>query len=1067
MSCSVIFDSGSINCKSPVNTTLAQLLILFWVTPPPLVQAIQFPRDPHRGYSETTGPVFIPRSTECYFSSRPQALKHRKKALANYWLWERGINVVESRYAKEGGILPRMDYVSSNTVFTSPNNHHESCQLRRSSRGYSLYSPPPPPLSTHSPPSSSPTQPSKPFSFQNRRLQLRNAGFRAAQIPSRKISDHLTTTWRSLSGGSEPETDKENILSWPTHDDSSRESSLRRRSNILQEINNSSSRRRHISPRPSITALFADPSPQQYSPGSLSSPSLKKSVPRLDPPISFDGSDDSEFDSAMKSREYSLSGNSPLGHSAGVIRRKRRSPRRQQADYETTKYIEHLEAQLAASQTELDSRQTSPIKPQLTKLRALNAEIRALKQELADWQDKFESRVREEAGSRLETESKLKAKISALQEKIEADQRRIQELTYENEIQAQKLRDSAALSLTNRSLERRVDVLTELLAVSPTRTDAARSPTRMDAQSPIKNGTPRRRPRSMMPCIPCSPRARHDESFQPLTVDLSTSDDVPCLSVEAAENMNYEQVTADTSSPSTRPDSMLTDGLSADSTLLSSMLKSQRNSTLSQFSSTSGWGLPFPFTPDIQGKRQSRHKSMRRFPSGTCNLKPLILASATGTMSDYPSSAPFDRLSFSQRDSQYLSPTRGFLDEHEYDTWDDKSTSDGAQQNSLDALEGRTRYYESFEEAVSGRQRRRRLHISQTQRREQGSRSPRPLSGPFPNETILEEDGHEEFETSPQPGLSLGAHSLPETSHIRFQQQNILAHEIGEDYMQTPSKGSLRRHKRQRFGIDRTPRGKGNELTPNGCSPVSGAICGEAVDILTKYSSWLKELQRHPTELARRIIANAWHSNWKRFGKLSWWVLGLFFGPQVRDEWCREPSTTEADNYDWHRYSMATFQVPHASHTADQQPDADTALLSETCNRLSGSAWCDVSRARDDGDESPDKGQLTKQSSFGRSLSLWAKFSFAIVIAIGLAIKNGPGSLLEEGPRVRSAVIFQDSSRSEGKGPSPSPADLPRSRCSYSSHVERTGRSELSGSTAFVEDDVWTPNLPVHEFPRN
>jgi hypothetical protein len=206
-------------------------------------------------------------------------------------------------------ILDRMDYVSSTTVSTSPptNNPRETCQLRRPSQSRLLYPPPPP---TQSSPSSSPPRlgPAEPFSLQTRRLQLRNAGFRAAQLPGRKISDHLATTWRSLSGSSERETDKENILRSPIHDDSSRENSLRRKVNVLQEINNSSSRR-HISPRPSVTALFADTPPREHSPDSLFSPLPRKSGPRLDPPISFDGSDDSDFDSAMKTREYSLSGN--------------------------------------------------------------------------------------------------------------------------------------------------------------------------------------------------------------------------------------------------------------------------------------------------------------------------------------------------------------------------------------------------------------------------------------------------------------------------------------------------------------------------------------------------------------------------------------------------------------------------------------------------------------------------------------------------------------------------------------------------------------------------------------
>jgi hypothetical protein len=38
---------------------------------------------------------------------------------------------------------------------------------------------------------------------------------------------------------------------------------------------------------------------------------------------------------------------------------------------------------------------------------------------------------------------------------------------------------------------------------------------------------------------------------------------------------------------------------------------------------------------------------------------------------------------------------------------------------------------------------------------------------------------------------------------------------------------------------------------------------------------------------------------------------------------------------------------------------------------------------------------VTKGTPLGHTLFLWAKFSVALLVAVGLAFKNGPGTLLE------------------------------------------------------------------------
>ncbi|KAL2013002.1 hypothetical protein VTN00DRAFT_527 [Thermoascus crustaceus] len=968
-------------------------------------------------------------------------------------------------------IALRMDHVFTTSTSTS----HDSCRLRRSFRGRAFYYPPhSPPLSTSPPPHLKPP-PDKPFSLQTRRLQLRNAGFRAPQLPGRRISDNLTA-WRSTSGGSQIYTDNEN-KNGPdpssTQDHNSNSSSSRRRVNVLQEINNSTERH-HRQPfsRPSVRTLFQQDVPQDNNSNSedlFLSPCPSKERGFLTSPISFDQSQSDGSDTeqhAMKSRDQSARGGSPLLYSSSSItRRKRRNDRR--PGYGTTRYIEHLETQLAASQNELDAVNSSASRPQISRLRSRNAEIRMLKQELAEWESKFEHRVREEMDSRTETVSKLKARIRELEGQVEADHRKINELEYENEMQAQKLRDAEALSSTNRNLERRIDVLTELLAQSPTKLEQSRNSVyRSGGVSP---GGPRlARPKSMISCIPspqnggiCQPpvfpgaKAGNDlsDASDPLVGDADSK------SAGQRESIFDDQAKSGFTSEST--------SVTRDSMFLSSAPRSQRSSMISQYSSASSVSLPFPISPDSLGKFQSRHKKMRRFPSGSCTLKPLILPVATGD--HHPSSSRQSVFSPKRELQASFDPTTAFHDDQEYDNPSTNHRRDPswAQQESLNALEGRTDYYETFEEAIS------RLRTKSDVSPNLGQRLDMDLDNALRSrsheETIPEgdEDFYFESESAPQAPTSDASQN-----HIvggRRDHMPTILLSSADDYAETPTRHLSTRYRKYLSDKDRT-KAKNKELSTaiTKSSPAAGVAPRQAVGILSRYLSYFRELQRHPTELARRVIANAWHSNWQRMGKLSWWVLGLFLGPQSRDNCFRRQPSSEADDYDWHRYSGAIHLK--RSTLLDHPPVIAHGCRLDANDRLHGQATYGNQRlqcVRHEIPESFPEEPPRRTSSFGRSLCLWAKFSFAVVLAIGMAVKDGPETLLEDRSR---SQFCQDRCHPECKSliPRSKPKPAPRYPDTTEEHRYDASASDISGSTALDDDPPqthgWMPNLAIDNF---
>ncbi|QKX53516.1 uncharacterized protein TRUGW13939_00595 [Talaromyces rugulosus] len=829
-------------------------------------------------------------------------------------------------------------------------------------------------------PSSSPPPPpplSDPFRLQTRRLQLRNARFRGAHISPRKTSNNNTATtrlssWGSLSTGS---VDKENQEETNT---AQKTGSVRRRVSILQELHDSScassQRGRTKSRRSSVSHLFVSALDDnndydEFSLPSTTTPYYKSVSTRNSSPASIFEDHDPDL--------YRDRG-SPI--SLNAARRKSRDATA--ARYTADRYIEHLETQLAAVQHRLSPMQASTSQSQVSRLRSLSAEIKVLRQELLEWDDKFDARVDEEVSLRSEIESKLKTKIVFLEGQLEESAYRIKELECERDMQAQKLRNVESLRSTNRGLERRVDVLTELLAQSPTRREQPQTP----EFSPTRSPGPRlARPRSMLPSVP----ALTDVMYQPLVAPVDA---------EAEENNNYEPDT-----PDLIPD---------DSTMASSPVsKSQRSSTLSQISSISSqWSVPLPFSSELQGRTPSRPRNMRRFPSGTCTLKPLILPT-TAT----PAIEPGRRGSQQFEDphsSLMFSPTS---DPADYSPDIITHGTCLAQEETLAALEGRTSYYQTFDEAML---------LGHNDDDYNNTTGP-----PLAARARRSDSG---ASSSRYSRMSMYQNSRPCSSYStadddfspsvnRFSSQSRLS------MANTPI------GRRRSKGNDRTPKAFENNNKTHHLSKVheeEPTARQTSENSVAKMESIFHEMKTVFGAMAHRIVARVWQGSMMRAGKFSWWILSILLGPQRRDEWLKASSLRKRAR-EWDDFQRQQQQRQQQQQQQQQpQPQTVASFPSNGSNKV------------------------------GHTLSLWAKFSVTLAVAVALAIRHGPGTLLLEDPPVSSKNEQTDddknnnNNKNDGKTGKTSPEDIDPVQDTPTTTIPTTNGHPV----------LWTRPLTIEDF---
>ena len=160
---------------------------------------------------------------------------------------------------------------------------------------------------------------------------------------------------------------------------------------------------------------------------------------------------------------------------------------------------------------------------------------------------------------------------------------------------------------------------------------------------------------------------------------------------------------------------------------------------------------------------------------------------------------------------------------------------------------------------------------------------------------------------------------------------------------------------------------------------------------ISRYTSYIHEIRRDPTALARRVIANAWCKNWERFGRLSWWVLGLFIGHRPRVGYMAEELGWE--QYDAEYIASEACGPGPAVLTADdaeQEAPAETARGVRFEDQDAG-----YRRAGTKEQARPALKGSRRKKSWGQSLYLWGKFSVAIMLAVGGAVIKGPEAMLK------------------------------------------------------------------------
>ncbi|WEW58886.1 hypothetical protein PRK78_004354 [Emydomyces testavorans] len=799
------------------------------------------------------------------------------------------------------------------------------------------------------------------FSRQNRRLQLRNAGFRGGLLSTpRPISPQLAA-WRTLSPRSDRDEDKENggaEYAYHQRQEGDFSGSQRQTTSVLQEIENSTQRRKLHSPHPSVSTLFQK----------LQQDDSTDSEPLLCPPL------DNRCSKTPLLEPFSPeTAMGPKDHSSFVCRipsvgsdedrQKRQTVSVRTVSRGTTRYIEHLETQLAASLDRANCGDSPMAYNYASRYKALNTEHRLLKQELSEWEEQFEARVKEEMAAMIDQESQLRLKLRALERELETKDHKIRELEWETEMDHQRLRSLEAVNSTNRSLEKRVDVLTELLAQSPSKPEQDSNVT--SGSEPIfsEDESIRRtpRPRSMFSRIPLSPVRR--QVFQPLVVaesnahvvdgDADRHGEVQELDISYAKTVGERPVSEVRSL-----DSGFGDSYSLPSTWPQ---VSQRSSMVSHLSSSSVLGSSLPLPLELP-RRQRR---MRRFPPGSSTLKPLILPSASALLSPSSPSHHSDSIDSSVVHSRTYSSNE----------WHNPSSFIQVHEDTLNALEGKTNQYQSFEEAIAG-------HTFSDITNDPCA------NGTFDDEleAHLYPDGHLHpprfFETPTRDGHSM----LEPLKQMSFREPTSDSRSPAATTVVVRS-GSYR--KKQHF-LDRSHPGPETTLFRTRPFKFPEPVADCAAKSTLECSPSFRNIISGSITLAKRIFANSWHLNWRKIGKLPWWVFGLILGTKRRNEWFRHYAREEPESLPL-SHSVGTNAPKHFDDTDDC---TYATIRSPRRTQLSTQG---LTMRANYGFSVPQRCEQFANPSQSRPfslLNLWAKFSLAIALAIGLAIRDGPASLM-------------------------------------------------------------------------
>lgn len=863
-----------------------------------------------------------------------------------------------------------------------------------------------------------PQRRASPLSSHNRRLQLRNVGFRGSVLPARRVSPFFGSTALGT-----------DIPTCPVNDENTPRAAEKRSlfgedlppnsTSILQEISNSTRRTRDI-PKQAIIGIFEDATATSWLEESSNNPSPSS---RCATPAGMTRLRE------MTTNEKVPSSGSPLVRSANGRRTARvvhRSP-----SSESTKYIDHLESELASLHSKLDAL-TSPTttKAQSAKLRGLNTQVRILRQEISQWESKYEERVADAVYQQSEINSGMKMRVRKLEEDNQAKETKIKELEWELENAQKKLRDADSLESTNLDLEHRVDVLTELLAQSPTRLEPRSSFT-----SPTRIGSAQRtpRPKSMLIRMPSSPsvtrqsslsglehatwnpmsptKIPEDHVLSPLSQRQGWPDDLSIGAMLSESTGSVSDVSAyHTSAPST---------------------SSSRPTSMISTSSATSWGPPWTASSCDEQRSGRRNSRMRRFPSNNVALKPLILPTAVALPSpSIPSSAPAGgsyHTPYRDASNESIDPTTAFLSKHESSSpfatptpptrsrsvtrisTDRPKRPDGKPELKLDTARASTPSTPGSITCVELRNEESEGYKSGSLKSHNRKRKSLQLELEEAKESLRETSKS----PSPSPSSAADHHSQSATCEHVLEPPKI-------DFEAPVSEGSipkLVKRRRRHSSVD-VPKLDSIIICPQTTpkKKVDSSIISllrQPTSLFARLASLIASLKQDPLNLARRILINAWRCKTSRLAGMGWWLLGLLFnsrqnwgtrnwaaadvalGEEETNSSGRSKNISRSKKFDWHYYSAEASRERIVRQHMRPASDPGTSR-----NRIpSARGLSNTAPAAIELHKWAHKPLLAKckdcvEPPSRRSLRLWLRFSLAVILAIGIAIKDGPGVLL-------------------------------------------------------------------------
>lgn len=878
------------------------------------------------------------------------------------------------------------------------------------------------------------------LSHQTRRLQLRNAGFRGAIFPTRRISPLFMTTSAAAESTNRQVSNENSSLSAEkrsVYGEDLPPSPV----SILQEIQKST-RKRRSSPRPGFGAIFQDNTQTEEVNGASETSWYKEGSRNCSPAASL-----ATPINMMKLREGSGNRKTPPPPLSSPLTKqvKSRNVTRinlRSTSSEASKYIEHLEFQLASVNAKLDSL-TSPNTNKLrsAKLRALTVDNRSLRQDLSAWEKQFAARVQEERDQRLEIEMDLRVRLRTLENDVELKDARIAELEWEAESMRVKVGDAEGLEEVNIGLEKRIEILTDLLAHSPNKLDicsAGTSPVRAD---PIKR-TPR--PKSMLPRIPSPSGAGRlslstvsESSFwQPSKIGSPSSVvESPDDAVQDVDGQDLRSPACDGSmrSPGYRAQSRHSGSFESRSRTAGSFRSSQSSASRPTSFRSSGsfgptsWGLPQ--LADVDAKSANKQRKMRKFPSGSVSLRPLILPAATvvpslpASTSMYPSIEATARRDTSESPldpTSFLSKTADSSPVTTPEQHGPHRSASWAQEQTLKALEGRFVDVERLNDeqaphSITLKSKEKLSDFGDVSSEDcERRRRPRSLQKEL-EEAEIEQAGKPQALVCPElfeDGL------IPvdmNESHGESPEAGQFMTGIDPSPSKAPLPAQTPRRTRLLISSDDIPKPERNPTSPAYASsqpikatPSTLLTTQHAFGIFSRLTNLISQTKQDPFVLARRLLSNAWAQGSKQLGGMGWWLLGPVYGTRWRkrkrtaDSETVEPAATQ--DFDWHHFTVEASRRRTVEHyfrdygTCHERTDSwlspphASAQQLPLSNTLPPSTSTPTPKPRNEPHLFPCNDCVEPSSR--RTLRLWFQFSLAIVLAVGMAVKHGPACLL-------------------------------------------------------------------------